>query len=272
MVRMKVKVEKVIFEHFEKILRYEPNVNYRFDKRITSYAHNFNITEVDPFGNQFSYWLGYDHNATRSSSPASYLVIEYNPSKCVSTGLLEQILFTFFKYEGVIVASLDIAMDFQVNINSLVIDKGRKGFYQLMDYGSDNKTHYIGKGDGSVKIYNKAREAGLQGDLTRYEIRKKIDEPIKNLVSSSYKLDYSILPVFYMQSIDVGDKTLSAVVYAVMNGYPMSSLSRDYKKKVRDVLLADCSINFDIEEISHTIRQWFIGYRDVYIYNSSSLG
>jgi len=65
--------------------------------------------------------------------------------------------------------------------------------------------------------------------------------------------------------MNIDDKTLYSQYWAVVNGYPISELSRRYREKVRKLILNHAIIEFDKKKISHTIRQWFKGYSRMYI-------
>lgn len=280
MVRLKVKINNTILNHFMKThLDLDPSVVYYNDFKYNKYRHNWIIEQEPPtfenevsgdvkitkFGQAFSYWLGF-HQNSENVGDNHYLVVEYNPNKCVIYGLLEVILRAFFSHDGVIVASLDIAMDFEVNINRLIIDKHRKQVYKLYDNGGDDKTHYLGKGDGRLKIYNKARELGIDGDLTRYEVSKKISMTIKEVVSSGYQFQCEIPPLSTIdETVVIDDSSLYCQYWAVVNGFPIEQLSRIYKTKIRDILKTTTILHFEKEKISSTIRQYFQGYSELLI-------
>lgn len=280
MVRLKIKIDNDSMNHFSKLyLDYDPSVVYYNDFKVNKYRHNWNIEQnpptfelegsdskkIDTYGDGFSYWLGY-HQNNEKISEKHYLVIEYNPNKCIVIGLLEKILRQFFDFDDVIVSSLDIAMDFDININNLIVDKYRKKVYKLFDNGGDDKTHYLGQGDGRIKIYNKARESGLDVELTRYELTKKINLKIKDLIKSTYVFDYQVPPLSIVNyDVDIKDSALYTQYWAVINGFPIDRLSRVYKDKIRKILKESSEIKFDNEMVSSTIRQYFQGYRDLII-------
>ena len=282
MVRLKTRVHNSIFRDFVvKNFDLNPAVTYWSSFKCSGYRHNWRIEQgpltfdyLDDNGNSrlsyigqgYSYWLGFHHNSEKPTE-VHKLVIEFNPNKCLLHGLLDLILSTFFNTLSVEVVSIDVAMDIPVNINRLIIDKYRKQIYKLFDNGGDNKTHYLGKGDGRIKIYNKAREMGIEGDLTRYEISKDIRLPIRSVISEGYEFNGELVPLGYIngESINIDDKTLYSQYWAVLNGYPISELTRRYREKVRKLINNHASIEFDIKKISHTIRQWFQGYAEIYI-------
>lgn len=282
MVRLKTRVHNSIFRDFVvKNFDLNPAVTYWNSFKCSGYRHNWRIEQspltfdyLDDNGNSrlsyigqgCSYWLGFHHNSEKPTE-VHKLVIEFNPNKCLLHGLLDLILDTFFNTLSVEVVSVDVAMDIPVNINRLIIDKYRKQTYKLFDNGGDDKTHYLGKGDGRIKIYNKAREMGIEGDLTRYEISKYIRLPIRSVINEGYEFNGELIPLGYIngEGINVDDKTLYSQYWAVLNGYPISELTRRYREKVRKLINNHASIEFDIKKISHTIRQWFQGYKEIYI-------
>ena len=167
-----------------------------------------------------------------------------------------------FNTLSVEVVSVDVAMDIPVNINRLIIDKYRKQTYKLFDNGGDDKTHYLGKGDGRIKIYNKAREMGIEGDLTRYEISKYIRLPIRSVINEGYEFNGELIPLGYIngEGINVDDKTLYSQYWAVLNGYPISELTRRYREKVRKLINNHASIEFDIKKYPIPFGN---GFRDI---------
>ena len=285
MVRLKTRVHNSIFRDFVvKNFDFNPAVTYWTDFKYSGYRHNWRIEEdpltfdylddngnsrVSYIGQGCSYWLGFHHNSEKPNDRHN-LVIEFNPNKCLLRGLLDLILSAFFNTLSVEVVSIDVAMDIPVNINRLIIDKYRKHTYKLFDNGGDDKTHYLGKGDGRIKIYNKARELGIDGDLTRYEISKDIRLPIGSVIDEGYEFEGELVSVSCLEgkNIEFEDKTLSALFWAVVEGYPVSELSRVYKDKIRKLMKDYTELEFDKKKISHTIRTWFMGYSEIYI-NSS---
>lgn len=282
MVRLKTRVHNSIFRDFVvKNFDFNPAVTYWTNFKYLGYRHNWRIEQgpvtceylddggnsrVSYIGQDYSYWVGFHHNSEKPTDEYN-LVIEFNPNKCLLHGLLDLILSAFFNSHSVEVVSIDVAMDMPVNINRLIIDKYRKQIYKLFDNGGDDKTHYLGKGDGRIKIYNKARELGIDGDLTRYEISKDIRLPIGLVIDDRYKFEGELVPLGYIEgeSMNIDDRTLYSQYWAVLNGFPISELSRRYREKVRKLINNHTSIEFDREKISHTIRQWFQGYAEIYI-------
>lgn len=264
MVRLKVRVDGEYFERFvDRWLSNSPNVTYweKFDYK--GYRHNWKIEQLPVYESMdsFSYWLGFKHNAERPKTRYD-LVIEYNPNKCMEIGLLQLIINTFFITPIVEVVSVDVACDVPVNINKVLVDKLGKKVKKTFDYGDDNKTYYLGEGAGRIKIYNKSREAGLDYDLTRYEINVPVGFYLAYI--DQYYFEGVICPLYIRKALENDDKTLQAVLYAVQNGYDIDDLTKRYKRRVRDILQCDVLVDIDSKKITDTIRQWFQLFKELH--------
>lgn len=277
MVRLKTRVPKEYIDRFVKRkLDTNPGIKYWSNFGIKQYRHNWQIRENHPLNEkyttpheklysagEYSYWLGYDHNSETDKINAD-LVIEFNPNKCPVDGLLEYVLMEFYASVETTVVSVDIAMDFEVNISNLLVDKFRKKKMKIIygGQGEDDLTYYIGEGDGRIKIYNKARELGIEGDLTRYEVTKKISKKIKELVRPDYGFEANIIPIGYLTSLPT-DKTLSGLLWAVKNGYQMDRLTRHQRDKIREYIMNNTELKIDDKKISQVIQTYFRGYKQI---------
>lgn len=264
MVRLRTRIPDDFMKNFVEIkLDYEPSVKYWTNYNLEQYRHNWRIEQQNPYNGVYSYWLGYHHNSSKDKEKHD-LVIEYNPNKCPIDGMLELILFKFYASKEIEVVSLDIAMDFEVNISYLLIDKFRKNKMKMITggKGEDDITYYLGESDGRIKIYNKARELGIEGDLTRYEVSKKINEKIKDILSPTFQFKANIPPIGYLTSQPI-DKTLEGLLWAVKSGYPITNLSRRHKEKVRQYIDENTELKFDDKKISQAISAYFQGYQEI---------
>jgi len=265
MVRMKTKVPKEYWSRFVKSkLDLEPGAIYWRKTDFKSYGHNWQIRQSHEMGGEYSYWLGYAHNSEDSTSQEASLVIEYNPNKCPIDGLLEYILGEFYASKDTEIVTLDIAMDFEVNITNLIVDKFRKNKMKIIygGQGEDDLTYYLGQGDGRIKIYNKARELGVDGDLTRYEVTKKINKKIRDVLMPEFEFEAEIPTVGYLNTLPT-DKTLEGLLWAVRNGYSMQRLTRYSRDKMREFISDNTELQFDDKKISQAIRIYFQGYKDI---------
>jgi hypothetical protein len=184
-------------------------------------------------------------------------VLEYNPNKIDSeNAVLSYLIDNYFNgvYELV---SCDIAIDLHgVDINNVIYEKGSKRRLLTLDYGGSNKTVYIGEGDGRVKIYNKALERKLVNEhWTRYEVTLNIGEFNSHIDLIDIKKDLPTIAVVEQMPL-VEDKTLKALFYAVINGYPENELSRKYRDKIHQLIESISHVQVDYTRIRQVIQTY----------------
>lgn len=212
-----------------------------------------------------SFWFGFCHNTERRSfcENAEYnFTIEFNPNKIKDNKILLYLLNLSGKW---FIKSFDLAMDLRINILDIITDISGKNCLKTESHGFDNKTITSGKGDGRLKIYNKKIESNLnmQGDLTRVEVTRELDDFPINEVKS---LDYgNIFPSIYLNNYiyslsDYEDKTLFALLYAVQNGFPIKELTRTYKNKIRKMFEGGHKVLFNNQTATQVIRQTIFYY------------
>lgn len=153
--------------------------------RHSDYRHLWQIKQQGSVS-YFSYSLMLQHNMEK---PSQYhnLIVEYNPNKCEYTGYLLMLLTRFFGSHAS-VKQIDIAMDIDVDMDSILfLNTNFKRFMMIKE--GKGKTWYFGaRGIGQVKVYDKAKELGMTvGVLTRIEKTIKIDRVLRD----SYSFDFS---------------------------------------------------------------------------------
>lgn len=252
MVRLKVRIEKKGMEkELQRIIdKYE--VKMWIDSKYKSYNKNFNFLDYNLWGEEVSFWCGCEHNSEKKSRSTN-LVVEYNPSKCIGVKSLNEILMKFYSSSNVMISSVDLACDMPCNILNVFIPKDCKRIKMTYDLGQDNKTIYLGKGDGRIKLYNKALELGLKNrELTRYEISLKVD-----LLMSGYERfsidENKIVPVYIINSeqndLKCDNGTDRALVYAVLNNFPIEELPRRKQQKIKDILKSSSQFTVSVKEL-----------------------
>lgn len=260
MVRLLVKLRP---GEFQTIFDYQarmPDISFYMSNRAKDYHNNIVVKKKE-----YSYWMGYKHN---SSTDNVDFVLEYNPNKVHDDELINYILSNYFnkvtcydvKYSPR-VCSVDIAVDINVNILNCLVFKqtrGRYMFYSGNTGRSDDYTIYIGKGDGRVKVYNKALERGLDYDLTRYEISLKLDKTLQNI--RMVKVDVEKSPILKIIDMQLG---IDAETRATINGflqepYLINQLSQYKRKKYREMI--DNCVDFKLD--SREIKKVIIEYID----------
>lgn len=245
--------------------------------RPMCFHYNYNI-EVEEGK---SFYFGFHHNSERlknsdrkdcKNNDLYNFTIEFNPNKLRDNKLLMYLLGISGEWY---IKSYDMAFDIRINILDLIWDISGRGVEKIDNHGYDNKTIYIGKGNGRVKIYNKKIESNLAitGNLTRIEISKEIEDfDIRKVKLLEYDGDFPIIYtndyIYSLSDYDNKNSTLMAVLYAVQNGYPIRNLSRVYKDKIKDLLEGGYKINFDKITATQILRRnifyYFLNNRKVH--------
>ena len=231
--------------------------------KMSEFFYNYNI-EV---GEGSSFWFGFLHNSEKRSESDKVFynfTIEFNPNKLQDNKIIKYLLNLSGDWY---IRSIDIAIDLKVNILDLILDFSGRREMKIITKGGDNRTVYLGSGNGHIKVYNKKKESNLDilGDLTRVEITVNYDDfPISEIKLFKFG---DFFPNIYLSNYlysfsDYKNKTLLAVLYAVQNGFPLKDLSRDYKKKIKDLLEGGYKIKFSSKCVyscvSKTIFYYFI--------------
>lgn len=188
--------------------------------------------------------------------------IEFNPNKLKDNSLLMHLLSVSGEWY---LKSYDMAFDIKINILDLITDMSGRHFERVDNRGYDNKTIYLGKGDGRVKIYNKKRESDLNilGDLTRIEISREVEDfEIRKVKILNYDNNFPIVYTNnYIYSLsDYKDKTTLAMLYAVQQGYPLRDLTRSYKDKIKKMLEGGHKIRFSNKTATDVLRRFVFVY------------
>jgi len=261
MVRLKTREKSYDLGPLMKRLSFDSRVEYWQSFNFKNYHHNFKVTETS----EFSYYVGIEHNMKRTELKKD-LVIEYNPNKFIyaSDSLLFWILFNYFR-DNFDIVSVDVAIDIEKNIKELYFDRNYKRSYKMF-VSDSGVTHYFGEGDGRIKVYDKKKEQETKGkkvnkeNWTRIEYSIKINENINN-ISKFYK-KIPLIDIYKMSDVEVKDRTTRALIYAVQNGYDIKELSRDYRKKIKSIIVND-KLQISEEKINETIKEYFEKYKDM---------
>lgn len=187
--------------------------------------------------------------------------MEFNPNKM--TDLDVNVYNYFINQFSFVLKRFDLAVDIPLNINNIVFSDIYKKSFSLFYNDYNNKTYYIGKGDGHIKIYNKKIESDLDYELTRFEVTKECDillndgkDDYKHYTDIDFKFPYLATMPFSTKSVD-DDETLDAVLFAVNNGFPYKKLSRRYKSKIGRELVGLSDLNNNSANIclSHVLNR-----------------
>lgn len=264
MLRLKTRITFSLFSELEFRLKtiWKDRLKRQY---VSSEPYSFKYNYVVSSGEDNSFWFGFFHNSEVSSQNENTkynFTVEFNPNKIKDDNILKYILNMAGDWY---IKSYDVAIDIKVNILDIIYDMSGKRVAHIISNGYDDRTIYLGKGDGRIKIYNKKKERGLNVpyELTRVEISKELkDFSISNI--KLYKFSGN-LPVLYLNQYlytfkDYEDKTLLGLLYAVQNGFPLRDLTRVYKKKVKNLLEGGYKILFDDKGINKALSQTILYY------------
>ena len=297
MVRLYTEIKKDIFQNvmskFHDNISYMSFCTYREMKQINAYRHNFTIKGShafegefekmgqDHYGNLFSiekiqdysFWVGAEHNAKPHNSGLIDVVVEYNPNKCKDSEFLKYILKSMFLDNPYTkVKKIDFAIDIYHNIKNVILTRNTHCQYKLIDNCGDNITHYMRErgSHGHLKIYNKGREEKSNINKTRYEITLKIDIDLRYI--SFYEVDYGVFPNIRIRDLEqqmefpssVDSSSISAVDIVLTDAcidVPTRLLELPYRKRKKiEVLMNNLYRVIDFREcpyIQSTINEYF---------------
>ena len=228
--------------------------------RIDNFFYNY-VIEIEE---GISFWFGFLHNTEKREERNEFynFTIEFNPNKIKDNNILMYILGLSGNWY---IKSLDLAIDLKVSILDLNVDFSGRQQMKIFSKGYDDKTIYLGKGDGRIKVYNKKKESNLNitGELTRVEVSRTFDDfDIRNIKLFKFGEHFpSIYLNNYVYSLsDYDDKTLLAILYAVQSGFPIKNLSKTYRKKVKTLLQGGYKILFDEKTVNQVINQTIFYY------------
>lgn len=235
--------------------------------KIANFFYNY-VVEIEE---GISFWFGFLHNTEKREERNEFynFTVEFNPNKVKDNKILMYILGLSGSWY---IKSYDVAMDLKININDLNLDYSGRQEMKIYSKGYDDKTIYLGKGDGRVKVYNKKKESNINmlKDLTRIEISRVCEDyNIEEMKFFSYDDKFpSVYLNEYIYSLsDYEDKTLLAILYAVQSGYPLKDLTKTYKRKIKRMLQGGYKIVFDKQSVTQvinsTIYYYFINNKKV---------
>ncbi|GEM_PF-5630675 len=287
MVRMVTKVTLDSFKDFQE--RYVPNnpcVKHYLGFKKQDYHYNFAIDEMSAMSlldletcntcypnNRF--YVGYQHNQEKLMDFGGKhynMVVEFNPNKCDMTfGLLNVILKRFFhNVHDIRVVSADFCCDIpDIPLDNVTIDMGRRRSYCEMRRNG-GRGFYIGTrgSNGNVKIYDKAKELGLENKtLTRYECHLTFEDLYADMIMGRGFCINDCLPTVYFDSGQmklIEDVKLRCCVMAVKNGTAqLKEFNRKYREKIMPYLEDTAKVVIDnsvLKTIRETIISWFFEY------------
>lgn len=230
--------------------------------RIMCFKYNYSIEIEEGKGLYFAFMHNTENVKFDKENSLYNFTIEFNPNKLKDNKLLMHLLNISGKW---FLKSYDMAFDVPINILDLITDMSGRSFERVDNRGYDNKTIYLGKNDGRVKIYNKKIESDLNiiNDMTRIEISREVEDfDISHVKILNYDNNFPIIYTNnYIYSLsDYNDKTLLALLYAVQNGFPIRDLTKTYKSKVKNLLEGGYKLKFSNKYATDILRRTIFFY------------
>jgi hypothetical protein len=151
---------------------------------LMAYRNNFVFEFWNEAKEKVSFYFAVGFNGVGGISEVWKL--EFNPNKILSNVAPWFCEFLLVLRENsrvggmtnsVEVKSFDLAIDFPVSRDCVLYNRGNRGHTMFLR-SYDDRTDYYGEAGkhGRTKVYNKAKEAGLDRDLTRLEVTLKLDD------------------------------------------------------------------------------------------------
>lgn len=241
-------INPVIFKELSKsfidVWSYDPQVEYYESLKWNQNRHNWKYTGIDKDKKEFTIYVGYQSNL---QAIKHRLTLEYNPNKVDPDNNYLKVMLNLMQYsKGAIeVQKFDVAFDYLgLRTTDIILNPEGKKSYSTNKYpnGSD-LTYYIGKGNGQIKIYDKAHEeTDGQADYqkVRYEatIEAKWDLKYIDLYKCTTTLPEQLLNDIQglynkQDGLSPTDKIL---VYSVQTGFPLKELTYEQRKKYKRIL------------------------------------
>lgn len=224
-----------------------------FSGKVGSYKYNYTLGAEGE-----SWYLGVMRWDDRPSSYWCNIKVEFNPAK-----VSDLPAFTAF-YDRLISCAkyldfqrFDVAIDLPVARERVQLRKDQRRYSEVC-YSPPNRTQYLGlrSSHGYIKVYNKALESGLSGDLTRVEITV-------DYAQSSWAEFRRIFPEVYIISgtptqVTGTDYVLLLACLDDINR--LSLLGKDKRKKIEQ-LLREAAPVLEADEINYkSILQDILAY------------
>lgn len=249
------------------ILHVETDPNYAMWQKFGWKDYKYHFRYEDQ---QQCFWFAYDFALVdKASEKSRTFVIEYNPNKNALDGALLRILryIDGCKFGQWIVKGGDIAIDLKgVHRDSVFYDK--KYYKHTVEYNDNgSRTSYIGhRGWGATKIYDKAKEQGIEGNWTRIEFTIKMGFELQYFRGYNGSLIEMTIPdisvVDYMQLEDI---KLKAYFHLIASGLAeVSDFKRDIRKRLKETALSSSHIVID-ESIKNDLSKCMVSYLEKFV-------
>lgn len=226
-----------------------------FSTKVGTYKHNY-IIEIDK---GVSYYIGIQRWDDAPNEYRVNLKLEFNPAKVSGysefLAVYNDLLMMAYHVDF---GRYDIAIDIPIPRDRVQLRKDQRRYLDYC-YSASNRTEYLGQRSdhGHVKVYNKALEQGVEGDLTRVEITLDYER-------STWAEFVRVFPdVYYFdrdleQSADVGGSDYVLMLACADDINRLSYIPIKRRKKIGQ-LLKQAALNLLPDEVQfktilHEIR------------------
>lgn len=222
-----------------------------------------------------NFWFAYDFALMdKPTEQSRTFVIEYNPNKNKLEGALLRLLsdIGIYKRSDWVVKGGDIAIDLKgVKRDMVYFDK--KCYKHVVEYIDNNsRTSYIGtRGWGATKIYDKAKEQGVDGDWTRVEFTVKMGFDIHYFRAyCAESIGMTIPDISVVDYLALDDIKLKAYFHLIASGLATANdFKRDIRKKLKETAISssrmviDNSIKSDLSKCIVTYLEHFVNVLNI---------
>lgn len=235
---------KGLFENYIDIWTYDPQLEYYQSLVWNKNRHNWKYTGIDENKKEFTIYVGYQSNI---QAIKNRFTLEYNPNKVDPDCKFLQVILNLMQYSkgDMQVQKFDVAFDYVgLRTTDIVFNAEGKKAYSINQFpnGSD-LTYYIGKGNGQIKIYDKAHEETEgQADYQKVRYEATISAKLDLKYIDAYKCTTALpeQPLNDIQGLynkqDGLSPTDKILVYSVQSGFPLKELTYEQRQKYKNII------------------------------------
>lgn len=245
-IRLQAVVGRTDLENIcKRLLHVETDPYYKLYQKFGWKDYKYNFVYDD--GEQ-NFWFAYEFALVDVPGEESRtFIVEFNPNKNKLNGALLRLLkdITLYKRSDWIVKGGDIAIDLK-GVKRDMVYYDRKYYKHTVEYiDNDSRTSYIGhRGWGATKIYDKAKEQGIDGDWTRVEFTVKMGFEFKYFRAyCGEAIGMTIPDISVIDYMSLEDVKLKAYFHLIYSGLAtMDSFGRRIKEKLKETAISSSNI------------------------------
>lgn len=225
------------------------------DKDLIYYKSNAVVKCYDNFMYRGIY-VGFSNNWNRNfSNRYTNVVLEWNPNKISLEEFPVDLRILFDDLRRIEIMSCDVCKDIEIPITDLIVLKHHES--QRMNILSHNtiETIYVGQfnENGFCRIYNKAKELKIEGDLTRIEVH------ITHIGFIGYEeVDFKPITILKVdENIDLNDTQKVLIIACYNMPYLLQLLEARRRRQIKQLMKNNLEqVDISIEEIKECIKNF----------------